>query len=249
MNLARRALGALIVVLSVSPASANDHFARVNEVLISIGGDTTKQLLEIEDTANEAFSGGGYTLFVYGADGSTQVHNQVLALSPGVTRITLATSAAFTQFGLATKTTPPNLILNLGETLPAAATACFRKSGTDLHCMSWGLVTLPSQSPTNGRVGGPAPIDGMSVQRQATGNCAGNGTPTADAVNATVPCMDPPTMGGPDAGPGADGGVTGDGGTNPPMGSDDSCSASGSGSWFGVLATLGLVGLLRRRRR
>lgn len=247
MQLARRVLGALIAVVAVSPAYANDHFARVNEVMLSFGGDTSKQLLEIEDTANEAFAGGGYTLFVYEADGTTQAHNQPLALSPGTMRITLASAGAFTQFGLATKTTPPNLILNLGDTLPTAGTACFRKSGTDLHCMSWGLVTMPSQTPTNGRVAGPTVMDSMSVQRQA-GNCAGNGTPTPDAVNATVPCMDPPTMGGPDAGPGMDGGVPGGDAGTTPMGSDDSCSTTSRGSWFGVVA-ISLIALVRRRRR
>lgn len=249
MHVARWVLASLVVVLAITPASANDHFARVNEVLISFGGDATKQFIEIEDTANEAFAGGGYTLFVYEANGSTQAHNQQLALSPGTMRITLATGAAFTQFGLVTKTTPPNVVLNLGENLPAAGTACFRKSGTDLHCLSWGAATAPTQVPTNGKVNGPAPMDGMSVQRQAA-NCAGNGTPTPDAVNATVPCMDPP-MSGSDAGMGgSDGGMMGgDAGMMPPGDDDDGCSASSNGNWFGIVVALSMLGLMRRRRR
>jgi len=236
MKIARRVLASLIAVICVSPAYANDHFARVNEVMLSFGGDATKQFVEIEDTANEAFAGGGYTLFVYAADGSTQAHNQQLALSPGTMRITLASASAFTQFGLAVKTTPPDVVLNLGDTIPTNGTACFRKSGVDLHCLSWGAATAPSQTPTNGRVAGAAPMDSMSIQRQPT--CAGVGAPTPNATNATLPCADPP-MG--------DAGVGGDGGTMPP-GGDDGCSASSGGNWFGFVATVSLFGYARTRR-
>lgn len=238
MNTVRRLLAASILVLSISPASANDHFARVNEVLLSFGGDNTKQFIEIEDTAAEAFSGGGYALFVYAADGSTQVHFQTLALSPGVSRVTLGTDSAFTQFGLATHTTPPELILNLGENLPANGTACFRKSGVDLHCLSWGAAAGPATAPTNGRVAGAAPMDGQSIQRQPT--CAGVGAPTPNAVNATLPCADPP-MGG-------DGGIGGDAGPMQPGSSDDCSASNGNGSWFGFVATASLVGYARVRR-
>ena len=214
----------------------------MNEVLLSFGGDNTKQMIEIEDTVNEAFAGGGYTLFVYEANGVDQAHFQTLALNPGTMRITLATPTAYTQFGLATNASPPNVVLNLGGALPAAGTACFRKQGVDLHCMSWGLATTPAMAPTNGRLAGPAPTDGMSLQRQATGNCAGIGAPTANATNATLACMDPPTMGG------SDGGMTGnDGGTTPPP-SDDGCSASSGGGWFGMVATVSLFGYARARR-
>jgi MYXO-CTERM domain-containing protein len=249
MKLARRVLASLVVVvLSVSPTFAADHLARVNEILLSHEGDATRQLVEIEDLGDEPF-GAGYTLFVYEADGSSQAHFQNLALQPGVMRITLATASAYTEFNLTTTNNPPHIVLNLNGTLPAAGTACFRKSGVDLHCMSWGLVSLPSQNPTNGRLGGPAPMDGMSLQRQATGNCAGIGAPTPNALNATLTCMDPP-MGGGDAGPGVDAGMMGtDGGTNPPPGSDDDCSAGGGGSWAGVgVILVGLVGIRRRRR-
>ncbi|GEM_PF-4420083 len=219
----------------------------MNEVLLSFGGDTTKQMIEIEDTVNEAFVGGGYTLFVYEANGIDQAHFQTLALNPGTMRITLATPSAYTQFGLATNNSPPNVVLNLGGALPAAGTACFRKQGTDLHCMSWGLATLPAMTPTNGRLAGPAPMDGMSLQRQTTGNCAGVGAPTANAANATLACMDPP-MGGTDSGmTGNDGGTGGDGGTTPPP-SDDGCSASSGGGWFGMVATASMLGYARARR-
>jgi hypothetical protein len=239
MNLGRRVLAASIVVFSISPAYANDHFARVNEVLLSFGGDGTKQFIEIEDTANEAFAGGGYSLFVYSADGTTQVHNQQLALSPGVMRVTLGSPSAFTQFGLVTKTTPPDLVLNLQEEMPANGTACFRKSGVDLHCLSWGTATAPAPAPTNGRVAGPSPMDSMSIQRQPSA-CAGIGAPTPNAANATLPCMDPPVGG--DAGMGGDAGTMG----GPP---DDSCSASSGGSWFGFVATASLFGFVVRRNR
>ncbi len=237
MKAARRALAFLVAVISISPAYANDHFARVNEVLLSYGGDATKQLVEIEDTANEAFSGGGYTLFVYGADGTSQEHSQNIVLSPGTMRVTLATASAFTQFGLVIKTSPPDIVLNLSGELPANGTACFRKSGVDLHCLAWGTATMPSQMAANGRVAGPAPTDGLSIQRQPS-NCAGIGAPTANAMNATLPCMDPP-MGGDSPG--------GDAGTNPPP-EDDGCSASAGGTWFGFVATASLFGYARARR-
>ncbi|MFN0249967.1 MAG: MYXO-CTERM sorting domain-containing protein [Kofleriaceae bacterium] len=217
----------------------------MNEVLLSHEGDATRQLVEIEDLGNEPF-GAGYTLFVYEADGTSQAHFQNLVVNPGTMRITIASASAYTEFGLSTTVNPPFAVTNLNGTLPAAGTACFRKSGVDLHCMSWGLVTLPTQNPTNGRLGGPAPMDNMSLQRQATGNCAGIGAPTPNAVNTVLTCMDPP-MGGGDAGPMNDGGMMGsDGGTMPPP-SDDGCSAAGGGAGLGVIL-VGLLGLRRRRR-
>ena len=236
-----------LVVLSASPAFAIDHFARVNEVLLSVGGDTTKQVLEIEDLANETFAGAGYTLFIYEANGVDQAHFQTIVLNPGVMRMTFASSSALTHFSLATSNTPPHIIVNLGGDLPAAGTACFRKQGVDLHCMSWGLVTLPAMTPTNGRLGGPAPTDGMSLQRQATGNCAGIGAPTVNAVNATLACMDPP-MSGTDGGMIVDGGMMGTDGGTMPKPEDDGCSAGGGTGWFGTLATLSLFGYARARR-
>jgi hypothetical protein len=250
MKLGRRVLASLIVVGTVSPAYAIDHFARMNEVLLSFGGDATKQLIEIEDLQNESFAGGGYTLFVYEANGVDQAHFQNLILNPGVMRITIASSSAFTQFGLAVNNSPPHIIMNLSGELPANGTACFRKQGVDLHCMSWGTAVPPPTAPTNGKVAGPAPTDGMSLQRQATGNCAGIGAPTPDAVNTVLPCMDPPTP-GTDAGPQpTDGGMGSDGGMNPPKGSDDGCSASGAGiGWLGLVATASFFAFARRSRR
>lgn len=248
MKLARRVVLSLVVLLGVSPAFANDHFARVNEVMTSYGGDNTKQFIEIEDTANEAFAGAGYTVFVYGADGSTQAHSQTLVLSPGTMRITIASDSASTQFGLSLDQTPPDMTINLADSIPMAGTVCFRKSGVDLHCLSYGAVTAPSQTATNGKVAGPAPMDGMSLQRQATGNCAGVGAPTPNAANAQLQCVDPPTM-GTDAGVGGDGGVSGDGGMNPPEGSDDSCSVHSNGNWFGIVAVTSMIGFARFGRR
>jgi hypothetical protein len=237
MKLARRVLICLILALSVSPAFASDHFARVNEVMLSFGGDSTKQFIEIEDTQNEAFSGQGYTLFVYGADGTTQAHSQPLVMEPGTMRITIASSSAFTQFGLSIDQTPPDMTINLAAPLPPAGTACFRKIGVDLHCFSYGAVVAPTQTPANGKVAGPAPMDSMSVQRQPT--CAGVGAPTPNAANAQLQCVDPP-MG--------DAGVGGDAGTNPPS-DDDGCSVRGDGNWFGLVATVSMIGMTRVVRR
>jgi hypothetical protein len=237
MKLARRVVASLVVLLAASPAIANDHFARVNEVMTSYGGDNTNQFIEIEDTANEAFAGAGYTVFVYGADGSTQAHSQNLVLSPGTMRITIASEAAFNQFGLDLDQSPPDMTINLADTIPAAGTVCFRKSGVDLHCLSYGLVTAPATAPTNGKVAGPAPMDSMSIQRQGT--CAGVGAPTPNAMNATLQCVDPPTMGG-----------GGDAGMNPPGGGDDDgCNVHGNGSWFGMVATVSMLGMSRVVRR
>ncbi len=251
MKLRRRVLASLIIVGTVSPAYAIDHFARMNEILLSYGGDATKQIVEIEDLQNESFAGGGYTLFVYEANGVDQAHFQNLILNPGVMRITLGTSSAFQQFGLSVGNTPPTIFVNLSGELPANGTACFRKQGVDLHCMSWGTATPPAQAPTNGRVAGPAPTDSMSIQRQATGNCAGIGAPTVNAVNAVLPCMDPPTNPGTDAGPqpGDAGPQPGDAGTNQPKDDDDGCSTSAGGGWLAMVATASLFGFARRARR
>ena len=87
----------------------------------------------------------------------------------------------------------------------------------------------------NGQVSGPAPMDGQSLQRQATGNCAGIGAPTPNAPNATLTCQ---TQSGPDAGV-------------DPGGEDEAdgcCSGAGSDGWLGVVVVAGL-GVMRPTRR
>lgn len=239
MKTARWVLASLLLTLAAAPAWATDQFARVNEVMLSYGGDSTKQLIEIEDMGGDTFDGGGYVLFVYEANGVDQAQFQTLPLTAGTTRVTFATPSAVSQFGLVPTTNPPDIIINLANQLPAAGTACFRKQGVDLHCLSWGAVTAPRTAPTNGIVAGPAPTDNMSLQRQTTGNCAGIGAPTPDAANATLTCVDPPGMSGTDGGMGS--------GSNGGGGGGD-CSASAGGSWFGFVATASLFGYARVRR-
>ena len=104
--------------------------------------------------------------------------------------------------------------------------------------MRWGGATAPATAPLNGLVTGPAPGDSMSLQRQPT--CAAVGAPTANAVNATIPC--PPPMG--------DAGVGGDGGTTNPGSDDDGCSVGASPGGFALVGMTALVlfGVRRRRR-
>jgi hypothetical protein len=234
MRLPRRTIVATLT-LAATPALANDHLARVNEVMLSSDGDAAAQFVEIEDPAGEEFPDGGYGLFVYEADGATQAHYQAIVIAPGATsRMTLATEAARAQFGLELEGGNPALVINLGSPLPANGTACFRKQGIDLSCLTWGAATPPIA--LNSQLAGPAPADGESLQRQAAGDCAALGAPTPHATNAVLTCAPPDDGTDPD-GDGASG--------------DDGGCAAVSGTWFGVVATAGLALFARgpRRRR
>ncbi|MBL0212669.1 MAG: hypothetical protein IPQ07_02165 [Myxococcales bacterium] len=238
MNLSRWPLvAALALTLAASPAYAVDHLARVNEVMLSNAGDPTQQFLEIEDPTGETFPS-SYSIFVYGADGTTIAHNQGIVFPSGSTmRVTLITGSARQAFGaIPINSNPPNVVINLGGTLPAVGTACFRKAGVEQHCLSWGNAAAPSMVPVNGRVTGAAPTDGTSLQRQPT--CAAVGAPTPNAANASITC--PPPMA--DAGVDAPGGGGGGGG-------DDGCSAAHGAGGFGLVALVSVLAIGRRGRR
>ncbi len=236
MKLARL-VAALVVTLGAAPAYAVDHLARVNEVMLSSAGDPTQQFLEIEDPLGETFPG-SYSIIVYNADGTTIAHNQGIVFPSGATmRVTLMSNSARLAFGsIPINSNPPNVVINLGGTLPANGTACFRKAGVEQHCLSWGNALAPSMVPANGRVTGPAPADGQSLQRQPT--CAAVGAPTPNAANAAITCPPPMADAGVDA-PGGGGG--GDG--------DDGCRATGGPAGFGLVAMVSVLAIGRRARR
>lgn len=241
MRLPRRTIVA-ILTLAASPALANDHLARVNEVMLSYDGDASSQFVEIDDPTGEEFPDGGYGLLVYEADGVTQANYQAIAIAPGTTsRVTLATPTARTQFGLELEGGNPELVFNLGSPLPANGSACFRKQGVDLSCLTWGTANAPSA--LNNQLAGPRPADGESLQRQAAGDCAALGAPTPHATNAVLTCTPWPPDDDPD--PDGDGDGDGDGSGD----DDDGGCAATSGDWFGVVATAGLVMVARARRR
>lgn len=235
MRRLRRTIVVTVTLAAAAPALANDHLARVNEVMLSSDGDAAAQFVEIEDPAGEEFPDGGYGLFVYEADGVTQAHYQAIVIAPGATsRMTLATEAARAQFGLELEGGNPELVINLGSPLPANGTACFRKQGVDLSCLTWGAATPPIA--LNSQLAGPAPADGESLQRQAAGDCTALGAPTPQATNAVLPCAPWPP----------DDGTDPDGDGDP--GDEGGCSAA-SGTWFGVVATAGLAMFVRAPRR
>lgn len=239
MNLARRSVvAALALTLGASPAYAVDHLARVNEVMLSNAGDPTQQFLEIEDPTGETFPA-SYSVTVYGADGTTVAHNQGIVFPSGSTmRVTMISDSARQAFGaIPINSNPPNVVINLGGTLPAVGTACFRKAGVEQHCLSWGNVMAPAATPVNGRVTGAAPTDGKSLQRQPA--CAAVGTPTPNAANAAITCPAPMS----DAGVDAPGGGGGGGG------GDDGCRATNGSAGFGLVAMVAVLAIGRRARR
>ena len=250
MKLSGRSGVVACLLLAASPALAADVDFKVSEVLLANNGVATAQYIELENPTPGAFDG-GYVLQVFGADGTTQAGFQNVIFGAATTRIVFSTANAKAAFGdLASSATLT--ITNLSIALPAAGTACFKKSGVFHHCLSWGTVTFPADAGAlASKDAGPAPADSMSLQR-VTG-CAAVGAPTYATANAaTCPVAGDMTV-VPDSGVPSDGATgTPDGGgsgSNNTSDDDDGCSVGGGAGWLGLVGLAGAAVLVRRRRR
>jgi hypothetical protein len=173
-----------LALVSPRPAHAIHHFMTVGEVLLSSGGDTGIQYVELEDLFPEPFPDGTYDLELFDAD-AQPIGTVELTVPPQTARLLVATAAAEAEF-LA------DADAALTVALPADGQACFsRTSGQKIHCLAWGCVdtlVVPSAST------GASPADGVSLQRQPTGTYhVAAPTPDADNVAGTddVPCPEP----------------------------------------------------------
>ncbi len=178
------------VLLWAAPAHASFHLMVVNEAMLSSGGSTSNQFVELIDPSDEPFpaESAPYELVVYDTNGSK------------VGKETIPT--AFLQ---GRNNTQPLLISTdiatadvvLDVPLPNPGQVCFTNgpSESKVNCISWGCVA------TN--VGGtavPAPPDGQSVQRQGFTSTFHLATPTPKAANTSGTTAQPcPATAPPDA--------------------------------------------------
>jgi hypothetical protein len=190
---------AVLALPAVAPAGASavHHFMKVNEVMLSQGGNPNAQFVELVDSMNESFTGGPYGLVAFDAAG-TRLGGQSLTIA-GSRNDTIPFLIATAATGLSGVEAP------LTVQLPTAGgQVCFTADSENerVHCVGW-CATSPV-STTNGFQSGMAPGDGLSLQR--VGTALAVGTPTPDAANAAS------GAGSCDAGGGPGGGGPGGGG-------------------------------------
>ena len=190
----RRALLALALLALAAPAAASaaDHLAVVNEVMLSKGSDSNAQFIELLDAAGESFPNQPYEIVVYDTNGTavgSQGVNQTL-LAFKTSPVLISTAAADAALGV-TGDAP------LTVSLPAVGQACFTGAPNQrkIHCVRWGCVATG----VVGSVAVPAPPDGQSVQRQGS-NVYHLAAPTPKAANiagtSAAACPPPPDADG-----------------------------------------------------
>jgi hypothetical protein len=225
---------------------------RVDEVLISQGGNTAVQFIELDDPGLEPFPSNPYGVEIYNAAGTKLGNTVQLTVAANTQRLFIATAAAdpgSTRDG------------TLPATLPADGQACFVRvmgaGNQKIMCLAWGCITTQITAPVMLRA--PSPPDNQSVQRQTNGTYQ-LAAPTPDATNvAGTLASNCPTE--PDAAPVLDGPLSPDAGVTPDSGSggggnnngDDEggcCQVEGSrGAAGACLLALGVMLALRRSRR
>src|SRR5687767_13704034 len=120
MRILPLALTTAVLLATASPVRASDHLTRINEILLSAGGDDAVQYVELVGPG-ELFPQ-AYELGVYDADG-VSLGKVPLAIDSDATRHYVATGAADAAFG-------PNGDDELTVSLPANGQVCFeRKTG------------------------------------------------------------------------------------------------------------------------
>lgn len=161
---------------------------RINEFMLSTGGDPTAQYVELVDDVNEHFSGDAapYELVVYDAAG-VKTGRQVIPLQLLQNRnntrpLLISTPSAAAKLGVTGEEA-------LVPTLPRAGQACFTQDGEEkLSCVAWGCVTSLA-SPGASMVASPP--DGESAQSAHTdynilsGSVFSVGRPTPGGTNST----------------------------------------------------------------
>jgi hypothetical protein len=194
----RRALPLTVLVpllLAAGTASASDHLMRIDEVMLSTGGDPGAQFVELLDLADEPFPDAPYRVVIYNTNGTrVDAHTigaGVLQGRNNTVRFLIATPAADAALGSTRDET-------LGVALPSPGQACFTGGASErqISCVSWGCVA----SPVGGATAVPAPPEGQSTQRQGTDSTFHLATPTPKAANAAgatgTACPPPPDSDG-----------------------------------------------------
>jgi hypothetical protein len=172
------------------PAQAHFHLNKVNEVMLSSGGDSTAQFVEFSDPAEDfpciGLGDPPYHLVVYGSNGSKTDSQDLSCGAP-----LQALFAVDNRMYVATGTAPGPADVPLSVVLPTAAGAvCFTSGATEsnkVSCASWGCPTGFSGASSSTQI----PADGQSLQRQGNGTL-NTASPTPNAVNtagtATTGC-------------------------------------------------------------
>jgi hypothetical protein len=177
------ATAALILLLGVVPAQASFHLMRVNEVMLSTGGDSSAQFVELIDPSDEPFpsSTGPYKIVVYDAAGAKlgahTISTTLLQGRDNTQPLLISTAAADAALGVTGDE-------RLDVALPATGQLCYTAGSSEsaIDCIAWGCITTPADS---GLTRVPAPADGQSVQLQsASGSAFQLAQPTPKAQNA-----------------------------------------------------------------
>jgi hypothetical protein len=189
------AIALFVLLFSAIPAHASFHLMRVNEVMLSTGGNTGAQFVELLDPSDEPFpsSSGPYRVVVYDAGGTRLgAHTISTALLQGrdnTNPLLISTAAADAALGVT-----GDEVLDVA--LPATGQLCYTAGTSEgkFSCVAWGCIDNPVDSSVE-RV--PAPPDGQSVQRQGVSSSAFQlAQPTPKAANVAgstaAPCVGSP---------------------------------------------------------
>ncbi|MEA2398209.1 MAG: type secretion system secreted protein VgrG [Thermoleophilaceae bacterium] len=177
------AIAFAVLLVCASTAGASFHGMRVNEAMLSTGGNASAQFVELLDSSDEPFptGSGPYKVVVYDAGGTRlgahTIGTSLLQGRDNTQPLLISTAAADTALGVTGDET-------LDVTLPPTGQLCYTagSSETQYSCVAWGCVTTAVGSAT--RV--PAPPDGKSVQRQGIGSSTFQlAQPTPKAQNAS----------------------------------------------------------------
>jgi hypothetical protein len=188
------ALAVLALGLLAAPAQADFHLMRINEVMLSSGGNAAVQYVELLDSADEGFTPPPpYRVVVYDAAGSRlsahTISLSLLQMRDNTQPLLLATNAAATAFSV----TPDE---TLSVALPASGKVCFTQGTGEsvVQCVTWQCVN-----------------DSVSLQRvNIMSETYVEAAPTAKTMNAASgatrdncpPPPSPPGGGDPPAPPG-----------------------------------------------
>jgi hypothetical protein len=237
----RTTLVVVMVLGSARLAAAADHNMVISEVLLSSGGSTGVQFVELTDAVNQPFPAPPYGIEIYDADG-TLLGDTPVAAPASTTRLLISTAAADTALG-----TVGDAVLDVA--LPTDGQVCFvRSGGGKIHCLAWGCVTTLAGSALQTGLGATPP-DGMSVQRQVAGTYA-VAAPTPDATPNTVAAAQPACPGGtPDAGPTVDADPAAPDADPGSSEEDDGGGCCSTGGDPGGAILLSLVALIAIRKR
>jgi hypothetical protein len=185
-----------VLLLGAVPAQATFHQMRVNEVMLSTGGNPSAQFVELLDPADEPFpsTAGPYKIVVYDASGAKLgAHTISTALLQGrdnTKPLLISTAASDAAFGVAGDE-------QLEVPLPSVGQVCYTAGSSEsaFDCVAWGCISAPAASRLT-RV--PVPADGQSVQLQdLSGSTFQLAQPTPKAQNVpgttAAPCANPPS--------------------------------------------------------